>query len=171
VFLVVILIGSRGENTTAAKAPDTTINFITDVVCAFDPVDQFQPFETFPTKAEAENVGYEVAHCGDCGVCSNPADIETYVETRTHIANLAKECSIQAVFGKYADLVDCLEGKIGFTRDCTECWADNMINTSKNCLFTCMVTLLTGFMSGKCKTLLLAVIVTMIVSHLIFGLS
>jgi hypothetical protein len=171
VFLVVLLIGSRGENTTAAKAPDTTVNFITDVVCAFDPVDLFQPFETFPTKAEAENVGYEVAHCGDCGVCSNPADIETYVETREQIADLAKECSIQAIFGTYADLVKCLEGKIGFTQDCTECWADNMISTSKNCLFTCMVTLLTGFMSGKCKTLLMAVIVTMIVSHLIFGLS
>jgi len=74
IFLVVVLIGARVENTNAAKAPDTSYNFITDVVCAFNPLDQSQPLETFATKEEALNAGYIVAHCGECGFCSNPRD-------------------------------------------------------------------------------------------------
>jgi hypothetical protein len=176
VFLVLILIGSYNENTTAAKAPDTTSAFTTEKVCGFYRFDRFQPFKTFATKAEADNMGYDVAHCGECGFCSNPEDIKVYVDTREVIAILAKKCTKEAVFhlldiGEYEQIVECLTDRIGFTQDCTECWAENMMNTAKSCLFTCMVTTLTGFTKGKCKTLILAVTVTMIVSHLIFGLS
>jgi len=149
IVLVVVIIGERIENTNAAKAPDTSYNFITDVVCAFNPLDQSQPLETFATKEEALNAGYIVAHCGECGFCSNPSDIEVYVETRKSIAKLSKECGFISVFGKYEALVDCLERKIGFTRPCTECWADNLKSTVEHCRLTCMVTLWTGFMSDN----------------------
>lgn len=149
VFLVAIMVGSRGESTTAAKAPDTSFNFITDIVCAFDPLDLSQPFQTFPKKADANSAGYQVAHCGACAFCSNPADIETYVETRKTIAKQAKKCGKISMLGSYEELVACLDDKIGFTEDCTKCWADNMISTGKQCLFTCMVTMFTGFMSNN----------------------
>lgn len=149
IFLVVILIGSRNENTQAAKAPDTSYNFVTDVVCAFNPLDPFSPFQDFPTKADAEQAGFEVAHCGGCGVCSNPHDLQTYVLTRKTIAKSAKKCGSKAVLGSEIALTSCLQGKIGFTPECTTCWADNMKTTSQKCLFTCMVTLFTGFMSNN----------------------
>ena len=150
IFLVVVIIGERIENTNAAKAPDTSYNFITEVVCAFNPLDPSQPFETFATRNDAENAGYVVAHCGECGFCSNPSDIEVYVETRKVIAKrVSKECGLISVFGKYDALVDCLERNIGFTRPCTECWADNLKSTVEHCRLTCMVTLWTGFMSDN----------------------
>lgn len=148
-FLVSILIGTRVESTNAAKAPDTSMNFITDVVCSFDALDPFQPFKTFLTKEASVAAGYQVAHCGECGDCSNPYDIQKYVETRETIAKSAKNCGATTVFKGYDDLVQCLEDQIGFQQKCTECWADNMITTAEKCMFTCMLTLFTGFMSNN----------------------
>lgn len=148
-FLIVILIGSRNENTKAAKAPDTSIYFITDTVCAFDPLDPQSPFVTFDSRSQATEAGFLVAHCGTCSSCSNPADIEIYVKTRKTIAKSAKRCGPKAILGSYGELVECLEERIGFSRDCTYCWADNMRTTASNCLFTCMVTMFTGFMSNN----------------------
>jgi hypothetical protein len=146
-FLVALLIGSRGENTTAAQAPDTSSNFITNIVCAYDPTNVTAPWKTFPHLDDAHAAGYVVAHCGQCGQCSNLLDTETYVKTRKTIAQSSKECGVVAVFRKFEELVDCLEDETGFTRPCTICWAENMENTRKQCLFTCLMTFFTGFMS------------------------
>ena len=54
-----------------------------------------------------------------------------------------------AVFGELNDVVDCLEKELGMTRPCTLCWAKNMRNTKKYCLFTCLSTMFTGFMSDN----------------------
>jgi hypothetical protein len=118
-FLVIILIGSRVENRRAEQAPDTSVNFITDIVCAFDKADTSAPFVTFPTADEANLAGLTVAHCGACAFCSNMPDIQAYVETRETIAESAKKCGIKAIFGKHIDLVKCLEDQIGLTRQCT----------------------------------------------------
>ena len=114
------MIGSRIENRRAEQAPDTRVYFITDVVCAFDAADTSAPFETFPTAAAAHLAGRTVAHCGACAFCSSLPDIQTYVETRETIAISAKKCSTKALFGKYINLVECLEDQIGFTRECTD---------------------------------------------------
>jgi hypothetical protein len=118
-FVVIILIGSRVENRRAEQAPDTSVNFITDIVCAFDKADTSAPFVTFPTADEAHLAGLTVAHCGACAFCSNMPDVEAYVETRETIAESAKECGIRALFGKHIELVKCLEDQIGLTRECT----------------------------------------------------
>jgi hypothetical protein len=118
-FLVIILIGSRVENRRAEQAPDTSVNFITDIVCAFDKADTSAPFVTFPTADEAHLAGLTVAHCGACAFCSNMPDIQAYVETRETIAESAKHCGPKAVFGKHINLVKCLEDEIGLTRECT----------------------------------------------------
>ena len=148
-FILLLFIGSRVENTKAERAPDTSPNFILDPVCAFNPLNPSQAFETFPTADDAGAAGLTVAHCGPCGFCSNMADIETYVETRKTVAASAKLCGSVAVLGSYDDLVNCLEEKIHFSRPCTVCWADNMKSTASHCLFTCMKTLFTGFMSSN----------------------
>eukprot|EP00543_Licmophora_paradoxa_P012096 CAMPEP_0202465152 /NCGR_PEP_ID=MMETSP1360-20130828/64570_1 /ASSEMBLY_ACC=CAM_ASM_000848 /TAXON_ID=515479 /ORGANISM="Licmophora paradoxa, Strain CCMP2313" /LENGTH=477 /DNA_ID=CAMNT_0049088765 /DNA_START=60 /DNA_END=1493 /DNA_ORIENTATION=- len=149
ISVLVIMIGSRLENVKAERAPSTSPNFITDVVCAFNPLDPNEPFLTFSNKIEAIYAGYEVAHCGECAYCSNMGDIRTYVETRETIADTAKTCGPIAVLGTEEQLVNCLEERIGFSRDCTVCWSDNMINDVKHCLFTCISTLLTGLSSDN----------------------
>jgi len=146
-FILMVLIGSRVENGNAERAPDTTPNFILDPVCAFNPLDVSAAFETFPTAQDANDANMTIAHCGPCAYCSNMPDIKAYVETRKTIAESAKECGPIALLGKYQDLVECLEKKIKFSRECTFCWADNMKNTGRRCLFTCMNTLFSGFMS------------------------
>ena len=148
-FVVVVLLGSFFENKNAGKAPDTSFNFITNVVCAFHPLDPGRPFETFANKTLAEEAGYVVAHCGECGKCSNPSDIEIYVETRTTVAASSKKCSKQAIFGKEEDLTDCLEKEIGFSRPCTTCWVEDMRNTAKHCMWTCLSSMLIGISSSN----------------------
>jgi len=139
--VLVVLLGAYVENKQAAMAPDTSYNFVTDAVCAFDPTGSY---ETFESAEKAVQAGYTVAHCGSCGECSNPSDIQRFVETRKTVADQAKQCSIQAIFGKDEELVECLEKEIGFTRSCTTCWAENMKNTAKHCMWTCLSSILTG---------------------------
>ena len=149
VFLVTIMIGSRAENLTAQEAPDTSPYFITDVVCAFDPQNTGAPFRTFVNRQAAEAVGWKIAHCGACGDCSNMDDIEAYVETRQTIAASAKKCGPTNFLGTFDELVECLQGRIDFSEECTICWAENMRNTGRECLFTCVATLFTGFMASN----------------------
>jgi hypothetical protein len=149
IFIVVILIRALLENNHAEKAPDTTPNFILDPVCAFNPSDNSQAMETFDNAGQAHEAGFTIAHCGPCANCSNLPDIQTYVETRETIADSAKECSLVVIFGTYSDLVQCLEDRINFSSECTTCWADNMINTGKECKFSCLSTLLTGFLASN----------------------
>jgi hypothetical protein len=148
-FILIMFIGSRVENTNAERAPDTTPNFILDPVCAFNPDDPLQTFQTFPTAQDANAANLTIAHCGPCAFCSNFEDIKTYVETRKTVAASAKQCGPVSILGSYDDLVNCLVDKINFTRPCTKCWADNMKSTGSHCLFTCMKTLFTGFMSSN----------------------
>lgn len=143
------MIGQRVENLTAQDAPSTSKYFITDVVCAFDPQDTTKPFQTFASKEYATAVGWKVAHCGACSDCSNMPDIEAYVETRKTIAKSAKQCGPVNYLGSFDDLVECLQGKINFSEQCTVCWAENMRNTGRECLFTCIHTLFTGFMASN----------------------
>eukprot|EP00522_Entomoneis_paludosa_P009682 CAMPEP_0172448272 /NCGR_PEP_ID=MMETSP1065-20121228/7317_1 /TAXON_ID=265537 /ORGANISM="Amphiprora paludosa, Strain CCMP125" /LENGTH=449 /DNA_ID=CAMNT_0013199715 /DNA_START=337 /DNA_END=1686 /DNA_ORIENTATION=+ len=149
VFFNFMMIGSRIENTQAAKRPDTSKYFLTQEVCAYNPSDPFQPFITFDTKEEARLANMTIAHCGNCGQCSNPQDIVAYVETRKTIAKKSKACGPKVFFGTKSDVSDCLQSKIPFSRPCANCWTDNMVNTATKCLSTCMRTLFSGFMTDN----------------------
>jgi len=149
IFLITVQMGANRESTSAAKAPSTLKLFTTPEVCAYDASDTTNPFITFPSKEAAVLANYTVAHCGSCGYCSNPQDIRTYVDTRETIAKTAKLCGPKAIFGSFEDLAECLEGRIGLSEPCTVCWAENMKSTASGCLFTCMTTLFTGFMSDN----------------------
>lgn len=149
VFFVTVQIGANRESRSAARAPSTTKYFTTLEVCAYDASDTSKPFITFPSKEAAVLANHTVAHCGNCGYCSNPQDIRTYVDTRETIAKTAKMCGPKAIFGPFEKLAECLEGRIGFSEPCTFCWAENMKSTASGCIFTCMTTLFTGFMSDN----------------------
>jgi hypothetical protein len=149
IFIILLLIGSRVENERAERAPDTSSNFILDPVCAFNPTQRELPFQTFPNANDAHAAGRTIAHCGHCAFCSNMQDIAVYVQTRKTVAASAKQCGPTSVFGSYDQLLNCLEEKINFSRDCTKCWADNMKSTSKYCLFTCLQSLLNGMMKSN----------------------
>jgi len=148
-FNVTILLGSFFENRRAFFAKDTSPYFITKVVCAYDPRDN-DHFQTFDSPDLAHLAGFQIAHCGACAECSNPYDIQTYVETRKTVANKAKKCSSVAIFGKEEALHTCLEEEIGFSPGCTTCWAENMKRTAKKCMWTCLSAIITGF--GKSNT-------------------
>ena len=149
-LFIVLMIGSRIENTNAAKKPDTSGAFTTEVVCAFDPDSPWDDFQTLDNKFEAEMKGLLVAHCGACGVCSNPHDIVRYISTRKTIAKLSKSCGRNVFLGfLIGSLDDCLQDKIDFTEPCTGCWVDNMVSTGTNCLMTCMRTMFSGFMTNN----------------------
>jgi hypothetical protein len=143
-FVLLVLLGSFFENRNAIRAPDTSYNFITDIVCAFDP-SNIQDFQTFESRELAHLAGYQVAHCGACAVCSNPRDIETYVVTRKTVADSAKKCASVAIFGREEALHHCLKKEIGFSTGCTTCWVENMQMTAKHCMWTCLSSIITGF--------------------------
>jgi hypothetical protein len=147
VIAVVISVGSRYENGAAENSPSTTPNFITNVTCAFNPLDPSAPFVTYmsPEKAAMDNM--TIAHCGPCGFCSNMEDIEAFVTTRKTITAKIKECGQTAVLGSTDDLHDCVKGKVNFTDDCRTCWVKNIECDTSRCLFTCMKTMFTGAMS------------------------
>jgi hypothetical protein len=146
VIAVVLSIGSRYENGQAERSPSTTPNFITNITCAFNPLDPSAPFVTYMTPEAAKEDGMTVAHCGPCANCSNIEDIKTYLTTRDVITMQAKKCGKTAVLGSTDELDDCLKTRIGFTDDCRTCWVENMQCDTKRCLFICMKTLFTGFM-------------------------
>ncbi|KAL7577305.1 hypothetical protein ACA910_002044 [Epithemia clementina (nom. ined.)] len=97
-----------------------------------------------------------IAHCGQCSQFSNPHNIKT-------IAKDSKKCGPNQFLGSYEDLVDCLDGHIGFTRPCTYCLdgcigftrpstyclANSMKSTTKKCLSTCICNLFSGFMTNN----------------------
>jgi hypothetical protein len=147
VIAVVMLIGSRYENGEAERSPSTVPNFITNTTCAFNPLDPSAPFVTYMTPQAAKADGMTVAHCGPCAYCSNMEDIKTYVTTRHTVTIEAKKCGKTAMLGSKDELDDCLEESIGFSDDCRTCWAENMLCDTKRCVFTCMKTLFTGFLS------------------------
>lgn len=146
IFIVAVLLGSYYQNKRALLAPDTSHNFITEVVCAFD---ESGVFQTFQNPDQAVQAGYKIAHCGECGECSNPSDIARYVETRKTVAEQSMQCSLAAILGTDEQLEECLERELGFTRSCTICWAENMRNTAKSCLWTCISNVLRGDRKNK----------------------
>jgi hypothetical protein len=147
VFAVVISVGSRYENGVAESSPSTTPNFVTNVTCAFDPLDPSAPFMTYTSPKAAAMDNMTIAHCGPCAYCSNMGDIKAFVTTRKTLTIEMKKCGKTAVLGSTDELHDCVKEKVDFTDDCRICWVENMQCDKKLCLFSCMKTLFTGCLS------------------------
>mmetsp|Transcript_20299 Transcript_20299/g.42260 ORF Transcript_20299/g.42260 Transcript_20299/m.42260 type:complete len:735 (-) Transcript_20299:147-2351(-) len=102
-------------------------------VCAFDM--KGGSILQFDGQEEAHLTNYSVAHCGECGYCSNWNDLELQYSTRNNLAEQAQECGLKTMFQGVTALQDCLESDIGWTHECARCWAEDIVCTKKHCMF------------------------------------
>jgi hypothetical protein len=162
-FLVVILIlwiGSEVQSDKADQSEGTAYLYNTTHVCAMDyPAElleatrtnstidftqrpeAFNPIviETYDSPENAtEDESVTIAHCGDCGACSNPEDIRIYDETKDSLFESSYKCSKRGLFSGKKATRRCLKEAIGFTDECNTCWVENIMCDVRSCLFTCM---------------------------------
>ncbi|KAL7461511.1 hypothetical protein ACHAXS_001929, partial [Conticribra weissflogii] len=102
-------------------------------VCAFD--EKGGLIQQFGGREEAHLANYSVAHCGECGYCSNWNDLELQYSTRNNLAEQAQECGLKTMFQGVTALQLCLETDIGWTHECARCWAEDIVCTKKHCMF------------------------------------
>jgi hypothetical protein len=128
-------------STTTSTSTDTTADSDNHSTL-LDPI----VMETFdsPESARALNnnntnsSGVVVAHCGNCGACSNPHDIGIYDQTKETLFQSSYKCSKRAIVGGRRVTRRCLKEAIGFSDGCNDCWVDNIMCDLKFCVFVCM---------------------------------
>ena len=103
----------------------------------------FLDIQTYATQNDMpKDVDYEwssfVAHCGDCGQCSNPHDITIYDATKNTLYKQAVECSQVAFFRGSRGANECMDEHVGLTEGCRHCWVANIMCDIRNCLFVCL---------------------------------
>lgn len=79
-----------------------------------------------------------IAHCGNCGHCSNPQDVRIYAETTQSLYGDTVSCAKKALFSGKLGARHCMNKHVGFTSECTDCWVDNIACDLTKCLFVCM---------------------------------
>jgi hypothetical protein len=96
-------------------------------------------FQTFPNASAARqhNDHTLIAHCGDCGECSNPHDINIYDETSVTLFKATLDCAKHGVFGGRRLASACMTDRVGMTPGCTDCWVENIMCDLRNCIYTC----------------------------------
>ena len=153
-FIVILWIGTEVQERRAQQAPDTLYLYNTSAVCAASivhndsyPNGQFLDIQTFastmdmPSNDDDDDDDNDsssfVAHCGDCGQCSNPHDINIYDQTKNTLFKQAVDCSKVAFFRGSRGANECLDDHVGLTRGCRLCWTANIMCDIRNCLFVC----------------------------------
>lgn len=76
-------------------------------------------------------------HCGACGQCSNPHDMQIYKGTRNTLTKTATRCAARIFYGGEKAVQKCLRAKVGFTEGCNDCWVQNVMCNQRHCKFTC----------------------------------
>ena len=109
-----------------------------DLVCAIkyhDKSKQFYDIKNFVNKEEANLSNYIITHQGPCGACSNLPDLAVYLSK--DLTSPVRLCGlIYSTFSKKWT-IDCLMN-LGFTEHCAQIWYYNIINTKKDCFWSCM---------------------------------
>mmetsp|Transcript_35264 Transcript_35264/g.77225 ORF Transcript_35264/g.77225 Transcript_35264/m.77225 type:complete len:437 (-) Transcript_35264:170-1480(-) len=92
--------------------------------------------------------GVEIAHCGNCGECSNMDDMTILARTTQTLTDIARGCSVRGFVASfflvkgievYRNVSEqCMHEKVGFTQPCLECWLDDMVCGIQRCMFTCI---------------------------------
>jgi hypothetical protein len=78
------------------------------------------------------------AHCGDCGACSTPHDIDIYDRTSNSLLKSSTKCAKRALIWGRKTATTCMEESVGFTADCNDCWVENIMCDLRRCVFTCL---------------------------------
>ena len=112
--------------------------------------DNIVTIETYGSIAEFETVvannsdatsavdGGVVAHCGSCGSCSNPHDVQIYDNTRGSLFQDTTHCAKVALVWGRKTASKCMRDAVGFTSDCNSCWVENIMCDLRKCIFTCI---------------------------------
>ncbi|GMH61476.1 hypothetical protein TL16_g10659 [Triparma laevis f. inornata] len=142
VFIGTILIGTEVEKANVRKAPSTLYFYETPAVCGVHSAEK--QVVTHVNASEAGKAGDLVAHCGDCGFCSNYNDIEIYNTTKETLTKTSTNCATKAFIGGSDAVFDCFKEDVGFTDGCNDCWTENVMCDMKKCVFTCLKMIMTG---------------------------
>lgn len=141
-LLILIITGRTVEQAAVKRQSSTDRYYQTPHVCAMtrSPANASESSLEFVTVANVSALQDDqiVAHCGDCGQCSNPNDLEVYDTARATLYRDTLTCARHSLLGGRRQAGECL-AKIGLTDGCTDCWADNVMCTIRSCIFTCLV--------------------------------
>jgi hypothetical protein len=90
---------------------------------------------TFENADAALSKNFTIAHCGECGACSNPPNLGLQWTTRKKLTMLSQDCVKKSSFDGYAAGLQCFKDTIGFDPPCSKCWLTCGQCAAKNCLF------------------------------------
>ena len=166
VVFLIISIGMEIEQYHVRNSPGTLSFYETDQVCALEnlPIQQLktqyeygrQPIplfaQTLPNSSVAQHVvrnesdmlstsspsSSVIMHCGACGQCSNPHDINIYAATKVTLFDTTLGCGKHAIFLGRKATSKCMQEKVGFTAGCNDCWVENIMCDVRHCILSCM---------------------------------
>ncbi len=145
VFFITLAIGSAVERMSVEQAPNTSFFYDTPTVCAAkNPSASVPDFANYSSQAEADVANASISNCGACGECSTLQDMSIYLHTRNNLTDAATACAVQALTGGRQAVSDCFQQRVGFTPGCNECWVDNVLCTQRHCVFTCLLSIISG---------------------------
>lgn len=107
---------------------------------------------TFPSQEDLIESGGFVGHCGSCGQCSNPHDIDIYDRTQNTLFESSTTCAKRALIWGRVTASKCLEEHVGFTSGCNDCWVENILCDLRKCIFTCLFYGMFGDVDGGAGT-------------------
>ena len=134
-----IYIGAHYEGIAIAAAPQTLDFYLGDTVCAIsNPRDHRAIARTYPTAAAAHEENQVIVHCRECGACSTPRDMEIMSFTRKSLTLDSTMCAFLVFLEGPESVSWCLEKVVGFTRECEQCWTNDVVCSFQNCKYTCI---------------------------------
>jgi len=159
-IFTIATIGATLQQNAARAALDSTFQLLyppnyvtTGPMCAWNynntigHVDTDLDIRTFHSLDNAHDANYSVIHCGECGHCSNWNDLRLQWTTRTYLAESAKECTKEILFGGTVDDVQECNEEIGFTEDCAMCWTVDEMCAKDRCFFIFLQSVFTNGVS------------------------
>jgi hypothetical protein len=149
VLILILWIGSEFEERHVNKARDTIYLYEAPDVCglvggknltnATSTSDIVLSLTTFPNASAANATENTlVAHCGTCGSCSNPNDVNIYDETKDTLFKDTVHCAKRALIWGRKTATSCMKETVQFTSDCTDCWVENIMCDLRYCVFVCL---------------------------------
>lgn len=140
VWISTTLVGREFERAVWMNAADTQHLYSTARVCGHAVGGAEQTFANLSVlMAETSTTP---VHCGDCGACSNAADVGIMRATQDTLTNTAIRCSLRIYYGGRGAVFGCFRTNPGFSDGCNECWTQNVVNNFQHCKFTCAISLL-----------------------------
>lgn len=141
IAIVLVWLGAEYENYYIQRTGSTIQFYTSENVCALvETRSGSVKTQTFDSVSMARNATetITVAHCGDCGACSNPHDIQIYDKTKYSLLGTSYKCAQLGLRAGRESATNCMKEEVGLSSDCEKCWVDNIMCDLRLCIFTCM---------------------------------